>query len=150
MFVLVPAWTRRHPVVDAAGDLHVQPLLDRLQQVHDQRVVRVEPAKAEAVPQAVPVRLHEFDVQPFFLEEPLLVSDEDRRLAGQAEVSDLHFGLPAHARSVRAVVASRRQRGEEACRQDRLDVGRDRPVRGSCIHRSPPIEEMGCISIHLV
>ncbi len=77
--------------VDAAGDLHVKVFFDPLEQVHEQRVVGVELAGAEARLQADPIRLHQLDVEALFLEEALLLGREDRRLAGQADVGDLEL-----------------------------------------------------------
>ena len=83
--------------VDAAGDLHVQVAIDRPEQVHEQRMVGVETAGAEARLQAVPVRLDQLDVQAFLLEEALLLGGENRGLARQANVGDLELDRPGLA-----------------------------------------------------
>ena len=41
--------------MDAPGDLHIQALLDRLEQIHDHCVTGVEPAEPESIAEAVPV-----------------------------------------------------------------------------------------------
>ena len=76
------------PGVDAPRDFDVEARFNRLEQVHDQRVVGIESAGAEAFAQAVPVGRHERDVQPLVVVEALLLRDENRRFTGQAEVCD--------------------------------------------------------------
>ena len=74
--------------MDAAGELHVQPLLDGLEEVHHEVMRDVVTAEREHVLVFRPLAFHERDVEPFLLEEALLDRGEDRRLAGEADVAD--------------------------------------------------------------
>ena len=58
--------------VDAAGEFHVHPLLDRLEEVHHQVMRDVKAAQRQHVLVCRPLAADQFDVQPLFLEESLL------------------------------------------------------------------------------
>ena len=78
-------------LVDAGGELHVEPLLDRLEEIHHEVMRDVVTAEREHVLVVRPLALHQFDLEPFLLEEALLDRAEDRRLAGDADVADADF-----------------------------------------------------------
>ena len=83
--------------VDSGGELHVEPLLDRLEEIHHEVVRDVEAAEREHVLVLRPLALHQLDLEPLLLEEALLDRGEDRRLAGEADVADADFCEPVLA-----------------------------------------------------
>src|SRR5678815_4666599 len=67
--------------VNAGGKLHVEPLLDRLEEIHHEMVCDVVAAEREHVLVFAPLTFHELRCEPFLLEESQLNRAEDRRLA---------------------------------------------------------------------
>ena len=77
-----PRLQAQAPAVDAAGELHVQPLLDGLEEVHHQVVRHVEPPQRQRVLVRRPLAPHQLNLEPLFFEETLFDGGEDRGLAG--------------------------------------------------------------------
>ena len=77
--------------VDPAGELHVEPLLDRLEEIHHEVMRDVVTAQSEHVLVVRPFAFHQFDLEPFLLEEAVLDRGENRRFASQADVADPDF-----------------------------------------------------------
>ena len=78
-------------LVNSGRELHVESLLDRLEKIHDKMMRDVEPAQRQHVFVVGPFAFHHFHLEPLFLEEPFLDRAEDRRFAGQANVTDANF-----------------------------------------------------------
>jgi hypothetical protein len=85
---------RVHP----GHDLRVEPLLDRLQEHHDQVVRDVEAAERERVLVGLPLAPDELDLDPLVLEVAVLVGGVDRRLAGETDRADADFLEPGGLR----------------------------------------------------
>ena len=79
-------------LVNAGGEFHVEPLLDRLEEIHHEMVRDVVAAEREHVLVFAPLAFHELDLETFLLEKSLLDRGENRRLAGDADVADAHLG----------------------------------------------------------
>ena len=114
--------------MDAAGEFHVQSLLDRLEEIHHEMMRDVVAAEREHVLVIRPFAFHEADVEPFFLEEAFFDGGEDRRFAGEADIADADF---CRARGIcwrigGFVAASECKDDQQAddCRQDRIGLNR--------------------------
>ena len=79
-------------LVDAGGESYVEPLLDRLEEIHHEMVRDVVTAEREHVLVFAPLAFHEFHLETFLLEKSHLDRGENRRLAGDPDVADAHFG----------------------------------------------------------
>src|SRR5947209_7709974 len=92
-------------------------------------MIGVKPAQAQALPQSVPIGLDQHDIQPFFLEETLLVRGENGGLAGKAEVGYLHGALTASF-----VAAAAQQQRETTHHQQQAGNGQGWPAWASRVH----------------
>ena len=72
----------------SGGELHIQPLLNRLEQVHDQMIGDVKPAQRKNVFVCRPVAFHQLDVESLLLEETILDRAEYRSFAGDTYISN--------------------------------------------------------------
>ena len=81
--------------MDSGGELHVQALLNRLEEIHHEVMRDVEAAEREHILVFRPLAFHQFDIESLLLEETILDRAENRRLACDADVSDTDFrGTP--------------------------------------------------------
>ena len=76
----------------------------------------LEATEAEALTQAVPVGLDEFNIQPLVLVKTLLVGHEDGGFTGQPQVRDLQPRSPRPG-LVRASTTTPRREGDNTHRQ---------------------------------
>ena len=74
--------------MDSAGEFHVEPLFDRLEEIHHEMMRDVEPAERQHVLVVGPLAFHQTNIESFFLEKAFLDRAENRRFAGDADVSD--------------------------------------------------------------
>ena len=73
--------------MDSGGEFHIEPLLDRLEKIHDEVVRDIESAERQHIFVIGPFALYHFDLEPLLLEESLLHRAEDGRFAGQSDVA---------------------------------------------------------------
>src|SRR2546421_5196707 len=78
--------------MDAPGELYVQALFHRLEEIHDEMMGHVEPSQRQHILVISPLALYQADIQTLLLEEALLDRAENRGFARQADVThaDLH------------------------------------------------------------
>ena len=103
-------------LVDAGGKFYVEPLLDRLEEIHHEMVRDVVTAEREHVLVFAPLAFHELDLETFLLEKSQLDRGENRRLAGDSDVADAHFGQPV-LRFSRQAIGLFAPRQEQRCRR---------------------------------
>src|SRR5882724_2042872 len=80
--------------VDSGKESYIQPLLDRLQEIHHQMMSDVVAAKREVIFIIGPGTFHELRLESLLFEETLLIGDVDRSFAREADVADANvFGV---------------------------------------------------------
>src|SRR5271155_5212549 len=77
--------------MDPSRKFHIQPLFNRLEQIHNQVMRDVETAKRKHVLVFRPLAFDQFNIQSLLLEESVLDRTEDRGFAGNTDVSDPYF-----------------------------------------------------------
>ena len=84
-------WIRRQPRWIPRSKLHVQTLLNRLEQIHNQVMRDVETAEREHVLVFRLLVFDQFNIQSLLLEETFFDRAENRCFASDTDVSDTDF-----------------------------------------------------------
>ena len=124
----VPLCERLDPqaaAVNAAGELHIQPLFDGLEEIHDQMMRDVKSAQSQHVLVIRPFAFDERDVQSLFLEKALFDRGENGRFTSQTDIP-----YPDLARAavvvVRMPVAACHEQGAQGHGRDHDPCGDNR------------------------
>ena len=73
--------------VDSGQEPYIQTLFNRFEEKHREVMSDVEAAKRQRVLVSCPVALHQFDLEPLFLEKTFFDRDENRRFTRQPDIS---------------------------------------------------------------
>src|SRR5580765_8746294 len=100
--------------MNAAGKFHIESLLDRLEEIHDEVVGDIKAAEGEDVFVVGPFAFHQVDIEPFLFKKALFDGGKDGRFAGEANVADADFsGTGGSGLWPRAFVAAREEQDGE-------------------------------------
>jgi len=98
--------------MNATGEFHIEPLLDRLEKIHHEVMGNVESAQRENIFIFAPFALNEFDVQPLLLEKSVFDRAENGGLTSDPDVADADLARVGDLRRAAAATASQGKAAE--------------------------------------